>query len=103
MDVITWNRDATIEIACTSTSSSVAITTNTSVPYSFILVSNEGADTAFIEAGVGAQTASSASPTASIPVLAGQQIIISVPAGTTHVAGVCKSTKTATVYVTPGS
>lgn len=85
----------TVTVSGSTTSASTAIDTLTLGGQ--VLCTNAGTVVAFVKAGVGAQTATSAD----MPLAGGTSRIITVPAGTDTVAGIT-ATSTANLYFTPG-
>ena len=98
-------RALTLPISVTSTAS-----TSTALPAlgGVVRIVNEGPNVAFVSIGVGSQTATlpNATPTGtSTPVLAGCDIILSVPnaAGTAlNISAICRASGTATLDVQVG-
>ena len=90
------NSAATVTVAATTTSGStrVALVGNGSS----VLITNAGTATAFVELGTSAGTSAT---TTGLPVLSGEILCLTRPAGVTHAIAIT-ATGTATVYVTTG-
>jgi hypothetical protein len=85
---------ATATLSVTATSSNAALGGTGSQ----VVFQNAGPNTAFVAFGSSTVTAT----TAGFPVLNGQSLQLTRPADATHMAAICASTQTATLYATPG-
>lgn len=89
---------ASVTLAATTTSGTSSATALPLPTNRQVLVSNAGTVAAFVQFGTSTVEALVAT---SLPVLAGSNLVLTLPAAVTHVAAIT-GTSTATVYVTVG-
>lgn len=88
----------TATISVTATSGDVALPTTAFAGAETVLVTNNGPDIAFFRFGVGAQTAL----VTDTPILPYTALVVKRDVAT-HVAAICNTTETATLYFTAGT
>jgi len=71
-----------------------------------VVITSKGTNTAFIALGTSTVTAAVPTGTAAVdcyPILANSQQTITLPLGVTHIAAICNTAETATLYFTKGT
>jgi len=99
-----WLESGTVSLACTSTSGNVALPANKPTGRFQIRVHNKGPNTAFIRKGTDNTVAAA---TTDMPIPAGAVEVFTLmnreASPITHIAGICASGETATLYFTVGA